>query len=268
VPLARAAVRRRPAKPDLVERSVTSISPATVHPGDAFTVRMAIRNAGRGSAPRSVATFSLSGRSIRSVGAWDAGSRAVPALRPGRSYTAVAHLRVPRDDSIDGRYFVIACADGRAKLRESNERNNCRPTVGAITVAAVPQPAFPLSQSYPGLTGSGTFSFTSDPSRLGFQLSLSGPVSWIDIWVPGGGNAAFTSPFMTGCASQLEQKQFNGRTYTLVYCDLYPHSLPANTTASGYINMESPASAGMGGYFYGSNNNRDQEGGPFTFTGP
>jgi hypothetical protein len=177
-------------------------------------------------------------------------------------------LTVPNDPDFQGNYYVIACADARNRLRESNEKNNCKPSSSTIAVVQPPPTSLPPATSYPGLQGSGSFSFSSSPDTLNFQVSFSQTVDYIEIWVPRGvTGGAVLSPSVTGCSSSGDQRQFNGQTYMGLACGL-PAPLPPNTLASGNISMSPSPAPGMGGYLYGAINNQNNEGGPFTMTGP
>lgn len=74
--------------------------------------------------------------------------RAVPALRRAVPRTVRIRVRVPRDLPA-GLYALRACADGRGRVRERSERDNCR-TVGTLrTAAPTPTPATPAPLSGP-----------------------------------------------------------------------------------------------------------------------
>src|SRR5690606_8774166 len=61
--------------------------------------------------------------------------RRVKRLKPRKQHaTKVLKVRVPRQVK-PGTYWLIACADARRKVRESNERNNCRVARQRLTIA-------------------------------------------------------------------------------------------------------------------------------------
>jgi hypothetical protein len=267
-----AGARRPPPRPDLVVRSVSAPSRSTAGPGASLTVRVQVANFGGNRAPRSVADVTLdTARGLAHPGSGlKAGSLRVPALRPHKRFSATAHLKVPNDPNIEGTYYVDVCADAAKKIKESNERNNCRASRTGVIVSQPPATSLPVANSYPGLHGSGSFSFTSDPSVVRFQVVFNMTVDRIDLWTPWDASATVDSPRPAGCGSSGQTEQLNGRTYYLQYCDLYPNAVGPNTPISGTLRSDpgATASAGSGGYLYGSINSVDTQGGPFTLTGP
>lgn len=120
---------------DLIVRSV-SVSPTHVGPGGLLKVKDTTRNRGRKAAPGSVTRYVLSkDRRLdrRDVRLHD---RIVKRLKPRRAHASkVRQVRIP--STIEpGTYWVLACADARRKVRESNERNNCRAARSRLRVAA------------------------------------------------------------------------------------------------------------------------------------
>jgi len=65
------------------------------------------------------------------------GTHSVPSLDPGESHTATVTVTVPVATSPNS-YFVIACADDKSAVIESNEGDNCMVTPGAIVTVARP----------------------------------------------------------------------------------------------------------------------------------
>lgn len=124
-------------RPDLVATAL-SVSPARVMPGKIVKVSDTTRNKGRKAAPASWTRYVLSknkkfdSRDVR------LGDRKVKRLKPGKSSKVSAKkakkVRIPSSTK-PGSYFLLACADGRKKVRESNERNNCRVAKKRLTVA-------------------------------------------------------------------------------------------------------------------------------------
>ena len=129
VPAASAAPSPRP---DLATKSVTVT--AAAKPGEEVAVTTKVKNASKTKAPGTRTTFALS--TDKSAG----GDIALPvkgkvkALKPGKSAAVKASVVLP-DSTPDGSYFVIACADGGKKVRESKEKNNCRASDAPVEVA-------------------------------------------------------------------------------------------------------------------------------------
>jgi hypothetical protein len=151
------------ARPDLVVTRLVSVQTAATA-GTELRAGERTRDRRRAPARRSVTAFYLSRDAKRSRGDVQIGTRSVPALRGRRSSVARSTLRigllVPA-----GTWHLIACADDTRRVRESNERNNCRAAKGtlALTAAVIPVPPLVLSVSRDG-SGEGTV--TSDPAGL------------------------------------------------------------------------------------------------------
>lgn len=115
---------------------VTAVSkpPASLAPGAALRIVDATVNRGQKRASRSVTGHFLSrdrkfGRGDLALGK----GRAVKALGARKSSRGVVRRALSAKAS--GAYFVLACADAKRKVRESNERNNCRASARKVTVA-------------------------------------------------------------------------------------------------------------------------------------
>ena len=119
--------------PDLV---VTTVSkpPAAIGTRQALHVRVQVANRG-GKAGRSQVAFFLSSNA-RWSGADLAltGSVRTAALSSRARVAATATLRLPRDVASTQRLKLIACADARRAIVESNEDNNCRAAAGGVIV--------------------------------------------------------------------------------------------------------------------------------------
>ncbi len=115
-------------RPNLVESAVSiSQHRASVRVTDV------VRNVGAARAGSSTTVYYLGRARI--------GRRAVPALRPGgRSRGSVA-LTIPATVP-SGVYPLRACSDGRGRVRESDERDNCRLSAKAVHVSDRTPPKF------------------------------------------------------------------------------------------------------------------------------
>ena len=107
-------------RPDLVVSSVSN-PPAVVVPGHSFQTHDRTRNAGRAAAGPTVTRYYLSADGRRTA----VGHRSVPRLRPARSSAAAGTVKAAVEPGV---YSLVACADGGAAVRESNERDNVRKT--------------------------------------------------------------------------------------------------------------------------------------------
>ena len=65
------------------------------------------------------------------------GMRTVASLAPSGTSAGTVTVTVPSNMAL-GAYFLLACADDWLAVIESNETNNCRPSVGRVTVTATP----------------------------------------------------------------------------------------------------------------------------------
>jgi hypothetical protein len=116
------------ARPDLVESSVSvSQRAASLH------VRDVTRNVGAAAAGPSATGYYLGRVRI--------GRRAIPRLRPGGLSRGDVELTVPASVEV-GTYRLRSCADDRGRIRESNERDNCRVSVRTVHVTDRTPPVF------------------------------------------------------------------------------------------------------------------------------
>ena len=135
-PLGRGVTTQATAK-KLPELGVTSLGnpPAKAQPGDSFTVTASVKNAGKKKAGASTTRFYLS--ADRKKSGKDprlAGTRKVKALAPKKLSRGSTKLTIP-SATASGRYYLLACADDLRRVRETNERNNCRASNGSVLVA-------------------------------------------------------------------------------------------------------------------------------------
>jgi hypothetical protein len=147
---ASAEARRRP---DLVVSKVSNPPPAGL-PGTSLVVSATARNRGRRRAGRSRLGFFLSTDRHKSKTDFKLRTRSVRALRHGKHAKARTKPKLPTAVIARARlaatvkagsYYLIACADATHRVRESNERNNCRTSKKLIKVSTgkVPLPAPP-----------------------------------------------------------------------------------------------------------------------------
>ncbi|MCR1781141.1 hypothetical protein KVF89_01220 [Nocardioides carbamazepini] len=108
--------------------------PATVKHGSSFELGATVANKGRASAKRSSLRFYLSRDRARSADDIVGGSVAVKRIKPRKKKTVSGKVHVPVGAS--GSYWVLACADATAKVRETKERNNCRVSKSQVEVDA------------------------------------------------------------------------------------------------------------------------------------
>jgi hypothetical protein len=119
--------------PDLIETSVSN-PPANASPGDSFSVTDNARNQGNANAGASTTRyyFSLnttkSGSDIRLTG-----TRAVPGLAPSGNSTGTVTVTIP-NTTPGAQYFLLACADDKKDVVESDETNQCKASATKVTV--------------------------------------------------------------------------------------------------------------------------------------
>lgn len=130
-------------RPDLVVTAVVA-SPTKVAVGGDLKVRDTTTNRGRAAARKSVTRHVLSKNMKLDRSDVRLRDRSVKRLKPRRSHaSSVQKLRIPARTK-PGTYWLLACADASGKVRESNERNNCRAATKRITITAA-APAWPTT---------------------------------------------------------------------------------------------------------------------------
>ncbi|NYJ00715.1 tetratricopeptide (TPR) repeat protein [Nocardioides thalensis] len=135
------------ARPDLQVTGVTASG--TVEEGGRIKVTHAVVNRGKADAKASVTHFYLSTDVQRSLADRRTsttnprsslldvrleGEQPVPAVRRGRKVVLKQYAVVVPVGTPAGRYQVLACADDRGQVKESDERDNCAAASGAVTV--------------------------------------------------------------------------------------------------------------------------------------
>jgi hypothetical protein len=119
------------ARPDLVVSSVSSV-PFEATGGRSIRMRDKVTNRGPGGARRSQTAYYLSFDATRDRSDRRLAARPVPSLERGRRSSGVAQVVMPTNTA--GLFRIIACADDQRRIRESNERNNCRAAPGEVTI--------------------------------------------------------------------------------------------------------------------------------------
>jgi subtilase family serine protease len=116
---------------------VTSLSnpPPSAPVGSIFSVTDTTRNQGGSSTVLKTKTrFYLSLDMVKSAGDKRLkGAHGVPILAAGAQHSKTRNETIPLSTA-PGTYFLIACADDRFVVAESNEGNNCRTSTTQITV--------------------------------------------------------------------------------------------------------------------------------------
>jgi subtilase family serine protease len=105
-------------------------------PGQTFAVTDALQNRGQAASGTSTTRYYLSLDTVKSTSdILLGGTHAVHGMDPGASHTATANVTIPTTTP-PGSYFVLACADDKAVVSETNETNNCLASAtAAVTVA-------------------------------------------------------------------------------------------------------------------------------------
>ena len=125
-------------RPELVVAKVGD-PPATLAAGSTLTVTDKVRNKGRRS-KRSKNAYFLSPDEFHDLADVRLnGSRRVPKLKRGKASAGAAELVVPAA-ILTGNYRLISCADATRRVRERTESNNCRASVGEVSVAGMAPP--------------------------------------------------------------------------------------------------------------------------------
>jgi Bacterial Ig domain/CARDB len=160
-----------PPKPDLVVSSLSK-PPATLRRGVTFKVTDTTKNAGAAKAAKSSTAYYLSLDARRGPGDRRLSPRrAIPGLLKGKLSRGSAKPLVPAQMP-RGSYFLLACADDQAKVRESKENNNCRASTTKAVVPNRPPVANPSSISTPEETAKAVKLTGSDPDGDPLTFSI------------------------------------------------------------------------------------------------
>lgn len=125
-------VRSAARRPDLVETAVL-VSRRAVPPGASLRLTDTLQNGGGVAAPRSTTGYYLSRDGAYTRGDLRVGRRSVGSLPPRATSRGSRTVTVARSTP-PGSYRVLACADDRRRVRESNELNNCSAATGQVKV--------------------------------------------------------------------------------------------------------------------------------------
>lgn len=137
-------------RPDLAVSRLSA--PLSVEAGARLAANDVTRNRGAGAARASSTRHYLSRDRRKSGGDLRLGGHRVKALRPGRSVRGKAGRLLPASTAA-GTYYVLACADDLRRVRESNERNNCRARSLTVTRPGGSTPPPPPTPGEPPVIG-------------------------------------------------------------------------------------------------------------------
>jgi subtilase family serine protease len=154
----------------------TSPSAPLLAAGAAFSVTDTVQNTGTGPSASSTTRYYLSADATKSADdTLLSGTRSVPSLDAGASHTATVTVTIPLATSPNS-YFLIACADDKSAVIESNEGDNCIVTPGAIVTVARPdlvETAATMNPAAPVRAPGTAFSVTGTARNLGPVPSAS-----------------------------------------------------------------------------------------------
>jgi hypothetical protein len=167
-------------RPDLVQTSVSE-PPAEAVPGSKFRVTDTVHNASVVTASAFAIRYYVSSDRIK--GGADTlltGKRSVLELTSGASSSGTATVTIPLGLPL-AHYYLLACADDLARIKETNEDNNCAASAGTmlvgwpdlVTLAAGPPPPSLIagSQFYMTDTAHNQGSLTAASSYTRYYLS-------------------------------------------------------------------------------------------------
>jgi len=197
---AEASARPHRAKPDLVVQSVA----ASVTSGQ-VTVSTEVKN--KGSKKAKVSSLALFASRDTNFSPEDTplGSVGTPAVKPKKTVTVGVVVPAPL---LGGSYFVIACADSLASLKESKEGNNCTAS-GPVTFPAPVTVAYSTAgdgAGYTSLSGAATGgTCTASAGNHGGSCAVRGGDSTVTLTARNGSVYEFHhwSGSCTGVATSL-----------------------------------------------------------------
>ncbi|MHB8694643.1 MAG: CARDB domain-containing protein [Solirubrobacteraceae bacterium] len=144
--------------PNLVVRAIAGPAGSVV-PGQRFVVRDTTANTGKAPAGASVTAYYLARTAKHQRSDVRVGDRPVKRLLAGAHSNGSATVTVPIRTAL-GSYRIIACADDRNQVKETNEHDNCRATSTPLHVIVPPD------TTPPTFGGLGSASATSEGSVL------------------------------------------------------------------------------------------------------
>jgi len=210
--------------PDLVETSVTGVPPQAVLKGK-FTVTDTAQNVGGGPAAASSTRYYLSTDAVRNAGdRLLGGLRKVPLILAGASSTGVGKLTVPAAAKV-GVYRLLACADDRKVVDETDEANNCVASATTIQIKA------------PDLT---TTALGAPPATIARGASFTASDT-----VANGGDAA-AGPSTTQYVLSLDAKR---STADLILGTRAVLGLAIGANSAGSTSVTVPLSTTVGSYY-------------------
>jgi hypothetical protein len=182
-------------RPDLATTHVGN-PPAMTSPGRSFTIADTVTNQGQMTAVASVSRYYLSLDAVKDASdLLLSGTRSVPELAPGGTSSGTRSVTVPAVPS-PGAYRIIACADDKRKVSESNELNNCAASAGVVHVVFPDLAQVSVSNPPPAAAVGGSFSLTDTVANSGpvatlatttrYYLSLDATRSPSDVLLIGG----------------------------------------------------------------------------------
>lgn len=121
-------------RPDLVQTAVSN-PPATASSGSNFRVTDTVLNQALVAASASTTRYYLSANQQKGSGdTLLSGSRSVPALSAGASFSGSSlTVTIPSSTPL-GTYYLLACADDTTLVTESDEGNNCLASASQVSV--------------------------------------------------------------------------------------------------------------------------------------
>ncbi|MBV9212832.1 MAG: hypothetical protein JOZ25_04205, partial [Actinobacteria bacterium] len=170
------------ALPDLVVRRL-NMQPATLRPGDTLTIRDRVENRGDAGAGKFAVGYYLTRRPPAAL--MRIGRRKISSLKPGKSSYGSTDLRLPKSLP-PASYTLMACADDRGKVDESDETNNCRPAKKLLHVMALDTVPPTSKASAPAFTRTTTI-------PIGYTADGTGsPLKRVELWARTPGSSSYT----------------------------------------------------------------------------
>jgi subtilase family serine protease len=127
----------------LADLAVTTLTtaltpPATLLPGETFSLTATVKNNGTGASPSTTTKFNLVNALVNPTTTKNLkGVQIVGSIQAGFFDATPVTVEV-YGDTVPGTYFLQACADGAKELHENNEGDNCLTSPSPITVSPVP----------------------------------------------------------------------------------------------------------------------------------